>query len=242
MKNRVVSITVALLVLVGVGYYLADYISSMAAAKRIANEQRAENTAISEKLTEQKAEDIENRLTIAQSETKNEMRNETKIDMVNSDSSEKDELIAKLRLEIKTLEQKLEQPSTKVDSTINQTQMIQQIKTIKKPERRLIYECIGYSVGGWEIPELCSKGLKEKITKESLQNSIAIELAPIVDSTPYLGPSSELKQEGLATYRAKSVKNELQNSAAEQLPMLQGATIQEANTRGFKLYCYDMRY
>ncbi len=108
-----------------------------------------------------------------------------------------------------------------------------------KPKDNYISECHSFPIGVYEIPNECKEETIKKVKEEikSDRKIVVWEVIPIVDENPYAGLSPELKQEGLASFRAKSIVDEL-NNEIEGITVLKGFSVSEKNKRGYKLKAY----
>ena len=103
-----------------------------------------------------------------------------------------------------------------------------------KPKDKIVAHCVNMKVGRYTMPKNCSESLKSGINEIIKQDNtiVAFEISGIVDTRPYAGRSPELKQEGLASFRAK----EAIMIATHQMPSVaafEGLSQQRANQRGF---------
>ncbi|BDB65500.1 hypothetical protein T36_1979 [Helicobacter cinaedi] len=103
-----------------------------------------------------------------------------------------------------------------------------------KPKDKIVAHCVNMKVGRFAMPKNCSESLKSGINEIIKQDNtiVAFEISGIVDTRPYAGLSPELKQEGLASFRAK----EAIMMATRQMPSVaafEGLSQQRANQRGF---------
>lgn len=107
-----------------------------------------------------------------------------------------------------------------------------------KPQETLVSECGIMPVGKWNLNKKCQQTLIEGL-KHALEDKkvVAIEVSGIVDTRPYGGSSPELKQEGLASFRAKEailfVRKNMPNVA-----VFEGLSQQVPNKRGFVVKAY----
>lgn len=103
-----------------------------------------------------------------------------------------------------------------------------------KPKDKIVAHCVNMKIGRYTMPKNCSESLKSGINEIIKQDNtiVAFEISGIVDTRPYAGLSPELKQEGLASFRAK----EAIMIATHQMPSVaafEGLSQQGANQRGF---------
>ncbi|WP_334091478.1 hypothetical protein [Helicobacter typhlonius] len=103
-----------------------------------------------------------------------------------------------------------------------------------KPKDKIVAYCKNMKIGRWGMPQECfselSSGIIDMIQKDN--KIVAFEVSGIVDNLPYAGSSPELKQEGLASFRAREaiyvVGKKLPNVA-----VFEGLSQQKARERGF---------
>lgn len=116
---------------------------------------------------------------------------------------------------------------------------IASLKYTIKPNNADIYECINMRNGRWIMPKQCEEDILVAVQRliDANNELIAIEVSGIVDGNPYSGPSAELKQEGLASFRARegiiSIIREYSNVAA-----FEGPSQQVRGKRGFQVKAY----
>lgn len=103
-----------------------------------------------------------------------------------------------------------------------------------RPKDRIVAHCVDMKIGRWKIPQHClnelTSGIVDMIHKDN--KIVAFEVSGVVDNLPYAGLSPELKQEGLASFRAREaiyvVSKKLPNVA-----VFEGISRQKARERGF---------
>lgn len=103
-----------------------------------------------------------------------------------------------------------------------------------KPKDKIVAHCVNMKIGHYAMPQNCRNELREGIVEILKQDNtiVAFEISGIVDTRPYAGLSPELKQEGLASFRAK----EAIMVATQQMPSVaafEGLSQQKPNQRGF---------
>lgn len=113
------------------------------------------------------------------------------------------------------------------------------LSLVIKPKPKYISVCESFEVGSWEIPSSC---LEESIKSvknilENDRNIVAWEIVPIVDEKPYRGLSPELKQKGLASFRAEAIIGAL-SLEFDNLNLFIGVKSQESDKRGYKIRAY----
>lgn len=119
---------------------------------------------------------------------------------------------------------------------------IASLKYTLKPNNSDIYRCLNMRSGGWIMPKKCESEIIEAVQRliDANNELIAIEVSGIVDGNPYSGPSAELKQEGLASFRARegiiSIIREYSNVA-----VFEGPSLQEYGKRGFQVKAYYLQ-
>lgn len=135
------------------------------------------------------------------------------------------------------------EPSLKaIAQNVENAPAISQLKYAIKPLDKNITSCNTMRNGRWNVPDSCRDDLLSAIKTLVSANSdiIAIEVSGIVDSSPYSGPSAELKQEGLASFRAREaigiITREFSNVA-----VFEGLSIQAPNKRGFEVKAYYLQ-
>ncbi|MDY2585668.1 hypothetical protein [Helicobacter sp.] len=116
---------------------------------------------------------------------------------------------------------------------------IQKLRYTLKPKQQIITECFSMEIGKWEIPKNCLLSIATKIDK-ALQNDnrvVAFEVQGIVDTSPYRGLSPELKQEGLASFRAwnaiRAIHTKIPNAT-----IFEGPSLQLPDKRGYSIKAY----
>lgn len=107
-----------------------------------------------------------------------------------------------------------------------------------KPQETLVSECSVLPVGKWSLNQKCQQTLAENL-KRTLEDKrvVAIEVSGVVDTRPYGGSSPELKQEGLASFRAKEAILFVQKNAPN-IAVFEGLSQQIPNKRGFVVKAY----
>lgn len=126
--------------------------------------------------------------------------------------------------------------------TAKDTTSIGQLKYAIKPLDKNIASCSNMENGKWKMPNSCSDMLVDSIKKliESNNEIIAIEVSGVVDNNPYAGPSAELKQEGLASFRAREAIG-LITRKFSSIAAFEGLSIQAPNKRGFEVKAYYLK-
>lgn len=110
------------------------------------------------------------------------------------------------------------------------------------PNNADIFICDTMRNGKWDMPKSCGDSALEAVQKLIDDNNelIAIEVSGIVDSNPYAGPSAELKQEGLASFRAREAMGAIVR-AYSNVAVFEGISMQENNKRGFQIKAYYLK-
>jgi len=124
------------------------------------------------------------------------------------------------------------EPEVVVKEVVKSSDILQ-VREIKKPKKELVFTCYGLETGSYELDEHCKELSKAFNNKYDL-----FEVRGVVDEQPYVGPSAELKQEGLASYRAKEGAKLLETKGGSDSIILQGFSAQEKAKRGFEVYGY----
>lgn len=116
------------------------------------------------------------------------------------------------------------------------------LKYIIKPNNKDIVECRTMRNGRWTLPNDCAQKTMDSINDLINANTelIALEVSGIVDSSPYAEPSAELKQEGLASFRAREAIKAI-NRAYSSVAAFEGPSIQADNKRGFQVKAYYLQ-
>ncbi|WP_334096553.1 hypothetical protein, partial [Helicobacter typhlonius] len=136
-----------------------------------------------------------------------------------SELDSKDTQIQRLKAQTKAL--KKEQESTPV-----------KLRYSIKPKDKIVARCVNMKIGRWGMPKNCTEELTSGIVAMARADNkiVAFEISGVVDNLPYAGLSPELKQEGLASFRAREaiyiVSKRMPNVAA-----FEGLSQQKANQR-----------
>lgn len=120
-----------------------------------------------------------------------------------------------------------------------QKSITERLKYIIKPKSQFVVECYNANLGQWKIPENCARQLKANLTQllQSDKRILVLEIIGVVDEKQYSGRSPELKQEGLASFRAKAVMMQLRKDFPNVLTF-KGLSTQEKMKRGFSVRAY----
>lgn len=108
-----------------------------------------------------------------------------------------------------------------------------------KPKEKVVAHCVEMKIGKWAMPEKCANELRKGVGDMVAQDNkiVAFEISGVVDTLPYAGLSPELKQEGLASFRAREgmriVSKKLPNVA-----VFEGVSQQNPRQRGFIVRAY----
>lgn len=118
-------------------------------------------------------------------------------------------------------------------------EMVQRLGDVVKPKSEVLIACHNAKLGEWKAPANCLKDLKANLSKmiQSDKKIVVLEVAGIVDEKQYTGRHPELKQEGLASFRAKEVMMQLRQDFGSVLTF-QGMSAQERMKRGFFVRAY----
>lgn len=128
------------------------------------------------------------------------------------------------------------------DSAVKKPSTITSLKYTIKPNDMDIFSCTNFKNGKWAMPKNCAVDIVSAVERLISNNAelIAIEVSGIVDNNPYSGPSAELKQEGLASFRARegiiAIMRNFSNVAA-----FEGPSMQMPNKRGFQVKAYYLQ-
>ena len=119
---------------------------------------------------------------------------------------------------------------------------ITSLKYTIKPNDMDIFSCTNFRNGKWAMPKNCANEVASAVQRLIDNNTelIALEVSGIVDNNPFSGPSAELKQEGLASFRARegiiAIMRNFSNVAA-----FEGPSMQMHNKRGFQVKAYYLQ-
>lgn len=129
-----------------------------------------------------------------------------------------------------------------IATTPKPTSTIASLKYTIKPNNADIYLCDNMRIGKWRMPKKCDDEIIIAVQRliDANNELIAIEVSGIVDGNPYSGPSAELKQEGLASFRARegiiAIMRAYSNVAA-----FEGPSQQARGKRGFQVKAYYLQ-
>lgn len=117
--------------------------------------------------------------------------------------------------------------------------MTQKLSYVIKPQNKLVVECYNAQKGRWNIPQECAKVLVVNIQNLLKENKkiVALEVSGVVDNQQYSGFSPELKQEGLASFRARNVIEYLRKSLPD-ITTFEGLSMQKPDKRGYFIRAY----
>lgn len=117
--------------------------------------------------------------------------------------------------------------------------MTQKLSYVIKPQNKLVVECYNAQKGRWNIPQECAKVLIVNIQNLLKENKkiVALEVSGVVDNQQYSGFSPELKQEGLASFRARNVIEYLRKSLPN-ITTFEGLSVQKPDKRGYFIRAY----
>lgn len=117
--------------------------------------------------------------------------------------------------------------------------VVQKLNYVIKPKNKLVVECYSAPKGRWNIPQECAKILIvniQNLLKED-KKIVALEVSGVVDDQQYSGFSPELKQEGLASFRARNVIEYLRKTLPN-ITTFEGLSVQKADKRGYFIRAY----
>ncbi|MBX7490822.1 hypothetical protein K4G58_04415 [Helicobacter sp. Faydin-H64] len=188
----------------------------------------------------------QNSLGIAQESTLDYKDSDSVVDFSNATYAKDDEIrrlqnaLYQKERELENLAHSLEGLNASVKEIQNSQQnTMQKLRYTLKPKQQIIAECFSMEIGKWDIPKSCLLSIATKVDKE-LQNDkrvVAFEVQGIVDTNPYRGLSPELKQEGLASFRAWNAIRSI-NAKIPNATIFEGPSIQLANKRGYSIKAY----
>lgn len=117
--------------------------------------------------------------------------------------------------------------------------VVEKLNYVIKPQNKLVVECYSAQKGRWNIPQECAKVLIVNIQNLLKENKkiVALEVSGVVDNQQYSGFSPELKQEGLASFRARNVIEYLRKSLPN-ITTFEGLSVQKADKRGYFIRAY----
>lgn len=117
--------------------------------------------------------------------------------------------------------------------------VVQKLNYVIKPKNKLVVECYNTPKGRWNIPQECAKVLVSNIQNLLKEDKkiVALEVSGVVDDQQYSGFSPELKQEGLASFRARNVIEYLRK-ALPSITTFEGLSVQKPNKRGYFIRAY----
>lgn len=119
---------------------------------------------------------------------------------------------------------------------------VSQLQYTIKPLNKNITNCHTMRNGKWVMPESCGKDIVESVQNliDANKELIALEVIGIVDNNPYAGPSAELKQEGLASFRAREAIRLITRNFSS-IAVFEGLSVQAPNKRGFEIKAYYLQ-
>lgn len=117
--------------------------------------------------------------------------------------------------------------------------MIGRLNYIIKPNAQMIAECYSAKLGQWQIPAKCQQMAQKNLSEllNSNKKVVALEVIGVVDERQYTGRNPELKQEGLASFRAKEVIRQMRQ-LFPNVVFFTGASEQKNQKRGFAIRAY----
>ena len=117
--------------------------------------------------------------------------------------------------------------------------VLERLHYVIKPKPQMIVECYSAKLGQWKMPLNCQqmgyKNLSALLNSE--KKVVALEVIGIIDEKQYAGRSPELKQEGLASFRAKEVIRQM-NPLFPNVVFFTGPSQQKNQKRGFAIRAY----
>lgn len=123
---------------------------------------------------------------------------------------------------------------SKLDKEIEE-EPVMVVKDIKKPKKIHLFSCLEFGIGAYKADARC-----ENIAKSAKKMGYDLyEIRGVVDTNPYAGLSPELKQEGLAGYRAKEGARLIEKDLPKESILFQGFSTQKTQKRGFEVYGYQ---
>ena len=148
-------------------------------------------------------------------------------------------LLKEIRLENESLQKSLEvEKSSENRATLLPKRLIVEEKEKEKSQSFLEksqFSCLEFQTGNWNLPLACKKKLIHFIKKSSEAKSEIYFITGVIDSDPYKGLSIELKQTGLAMYRAKEIVKFLYEYKDSSIKIYYKEEKMMQNGRGFIL-------
>lgn len=119
------------------------------------------------------------------------------------------------------------------------TSVVQKLQYVIKPKQEIVAECYDSKIGKYDLPKTCMQNLIKNLSKlvQSDKRIVALEVSGVVDELPYAGLSPHLKQEGLASFRAKGVIEYLRKNLSN-VTVFEGLSVQKDGKRGFFIRAY----
>lgn len=124
-----------------------------------------------------------------------------------------------------------------------QDNLVNQFAYSIKPKEKIVAQCNDMKIGKWKMPKNCLDELKSGVLA-MVQNDnkiVAFEISGIVDTLPYGGTSPELKQEGLASFRAKEAIS-IVSEYMPQVAAFEGLSQQKPRERGFVVRAFYVQH
>lgn len=132
------------------------------------------------------------------------------------------------------LERSIDRGSSFTEVKTENKESIVAVKSLKKPKKVHLFSCLEFDVGSYKADKRC-----KDIAKSAKKMGYDLyEIRGVVDNQPYAGLSPELKQEGLAGYRAKEGASLLEEDIPKDSILFQGFSKQMDKKRGFEVYGY----
>lgn len=162
--------------------------------------------------------------------------------MINADdSTTKDNMQNELGLNsVNSQENVFLQSNTNTETALNtQDNIVSRLNYSIKPLDMIVASCYTMSNGRWNMVNSCEDSMVSSINHliDTNKEIVALEVSGIVDSNPYAGPSAELKQEGLASFRAREAIKII-TSEFSNIAVFEGLSMQVSNKRGFEVKAY----
>lgn len=150
----------------------------------------------------------------------------------------KDDEIKRLQEALRIKEMELNKLSIATNSN-QQNNALTNIRYAIKPKKQIVAECFAMDIGEWKIPKNCLLSIATNVNKELSDDIsvVAFEVQGIVDTNPYRGLSPELKQEGLASFRALEAIREI-NKKIPNAVVFEGPSMQLQDKRGYSIKAY----
>lgn len=116
----------------------------------------------------------------------------------------------------------------------SQNSITNKLRYTIKPKEKIVAHCKIMKIGRYAMPQTCQQELLNGVVEmiNSDNKIVAFEVSGVVDNLPYGGLSPELKQEGLASFRARAAITNISKKISS-VAVFEGLSKQRARERGF---------